>query len=273
MSVYPEGVGTHLKKASFSQDQIKNLKSSLPKNLIIRIYGLAGVGKGTVSKMLADTLSIPNLESSLILRCATFIYKKLDLDLTDKNTDLVFEKMDISVDSGKLIFGMEGEAISKPELKSAFVDKNINTYSSNLYVRSKFDEALDDLVQRVFDSACVADGRGSHEPYLVNAEKHGFKVVRILVDADQKIKAERYYQEYLKQEKVKNPDFQETEDLKDKVLKEFELAILGRDKKDIKNIEDKGIGLISEDSGILDTSYLTPQECLETALSFISSRL
>lgn len=273
MSVYPENVGIKLTKKSFSSSQIQALKAKLPKNLIIRVYGLAGVGKGTLSKMLAKTLDIPNMESSLILRCATFIYENRNLVLNQENTDRVFEDMDIFVENNELKFGLNGAKIEKSQLKSAKIDKKVTKYSSDLYVREKFDKTLDDLVQRVFDSAIVADGRGAFEPYLLNAEKHDFKIIRILVDADQKIKAKRYYQEYIKNQILDNPDFIETDDLKDKVLAEFEQAILDRDKKDIANIIDKNIGLISEDSGILDTSYLTPQEALETALDFIASNI
>ena len=272
MSVYPKNIGIKLTKKSFSEKDIENLKKELPKNLILRVYGLAGVGKGTLSKMLAKTLEIPNMESSLILRCATFIYENKNLPLNKENTDQVFQDMDIYIENQELKFGLNGAKIEKSQLKTANIDKNVTKYSSDLYVREKFDKALDDLVQRVFDSAIVADGRGAFEPYLLNAEKHGFKVIRILVDADQKVKAQRYYQEYIKNQILADPDFIETEDLKEKVLTEFEQAILERDKKDVANIIDKKIGLISEDSGFLDTSNLTPQEALETALEFVNSQ-
>ena len=273
MSIYPENIGIKLTKKTFSKVQIEALKNKLPKNLILRVYGLAGVGKGTLSKMLAQTLEIPNMESSLILRCATFIYENKNLPLNKENTDQVFEDMDIYVENQELKFGLNGAKIEKKDLKTANIDKKVTKYSSDLYVREKFDKALDNLVQRVFDSAVVADGRGAFEPYLLNAQQYGFQVIRILVDADQKVKAKRYYQEYVKNQILANPDFIETDNLKDKVLKEFEQAILERDKKDVANIEDKKIGLISQDSGILDTSHLTPGEVLETALSFVENQL
>ncbi len=273
MSVYPKGIATNLTKTSFSKEKIKKLKNTLPKNLIIRVYGLAGVGKGTLSQMLSETLDIPNLESSLILRCATYIYEKLQLDLTNLNTDKVFNEMDIYVVDGKLKFGLDGEEIKKDKLKNPFIDAHVTKYSTDLYVRQKFDEALDDLVQRVLDSACVADGRGSHEPYLVNAENHGFRVIRILVDTDRKIKAERYYDNYLKNKKKEDPNYQDTNQEKKQILEEFKETIIARDEKDIKNIKEKGIGLISKDSGFIDSSYMTPQEVLETALNFIEQQI
>jgi cytidylate kinase len=140
-------------------------------------------------------------------------------------------------------------------------------------VRQKFDEKLVDLVENKIASACVADGRGSHEPYLVRAEKNGMQVIRILVDADYEVRAERYYQDYLRKQQTNNPNFQETPELRNQVLEEFKQTIVQRDERDAQTIQEQEIGLISPDSGILDTSHKTPQEVLETALTFISEQL
>ena len=272
-SVYPEGVGINLSYQKFSHTQVKSLKQNLPKNVLIRVYGLAGVGKGTLSKMLAETLEIPNLESSLILRCVTHIYLDKDFDLTETNTDLVFKNFKIEIKNQQLNFTYKSKILPKEILKAPIIDKNITKYSSNLYVRKKFDQSLSNLVQKSLKSAAVADGRGSHEPYLIEAEKNNFLVIRVLLDAKTEIKAERYYENFVKIEKAKNPDFQETESKKQAVLKEFEKNILDRDQKDVQNILDKKIGLISEDTGVIDTSFLTPNQVLETVLNFVQKKI
>jgi len=272
-SVYQEGVGINLSYQKFSHTQVKSLKQNLPKNVLIRVYGLAGVGKGTLSKMLAETLEIPNLESSLILRCVTHIYLDKDFDLTETNTDLVFKNFKIEIKNQQLNFTYKSKILPKEILKAPIIDKNITKYSSNLYVRKKFDQSLSNLVQKSLKSAAVADGRGSHEPYLIEAEKNNFLVIRVLLDAKTEIKAERYYENFVKIEKAKNPDFQETESKKQAVLKEFEKNILDRDQKDVQNILDKKIGLISEDTGVIDTSFLTPNQVLETVLNFVQKKI
>jgi cytidylate kinase len=272
MSVYPQGIGLYLAKNSFSAENLNVLKSKLDKNLIFRVFGLAGVGKGTLSEMLSETLEIPHIESGLIIRCATFIYQDLKLELTDENTDLVFAKMEILADK-ELSFFYNNQKIAKSELKKPIIDENVTYYSSNLYLRKKFDDALDNLIQNTIQTACVADGRGSAEPYLLNAEDTGKTVIRLLLDTDINIKAERYYQHFVRQEKLKNPDYKENPEEKNRILTEFQTTILARDQKDIDNIISKNLGLISKDTAVVNTSFMTPQEVLETVLNYIDFRI
>jgi cytidylate kinase len=272
MSVYPQGIGLYLAKNSFLAENLNVLKSKLDKNLIFRVFGLAGVGKGTLSEMLSETLEIPHIESGLIIRCATFIYQDLKLELTDENTDLVFAKMEILADK-ELSFFYNNQKIAKSELKKPIIDENVTYYSSNLYLRKKFDDALDNLIQNTIQTACVADGRGSAEPYLLNAEDTGKTVIRLLLDTDINIKAERYYQHFVRQEKLKNPDYKENPEEKNRILTEFQTTILARDQKDIDNIISKNLGLISKDTAVVNTSFMTPQEVLETVLNYIDFRI
>jgi len=270
---YPKNIGKILEKATFSQDQLESLKNNLSKKVIIRVYGLAGVGKGTLSESLAKSLQIPNLESSMILRIATFGYLKLGLELSDLNTQKVFEKIDIKVVDNSLEFYFENKFVDRKSLKNPVIDKNVTDFSSDLFVRQKFDDTLDNLVQKVFKTAVVADGRGAFEPYLLKAEKSGFKIIRVLLDSSDEIKAKRYYRGFIKSEKAKNPDFDEKVINKQEFLKEFEKTVVQRNQKDITNILDKKIGLISKDSGLIETSNLSPQEVLETTLDFIAKSL
>jgi cytidylate kinase len=274
---YPKNIGKKISKKSFNldknSDQLRYLKQVLSKKTIIRVYGLAGVGKGTLSKNLSDILEIPNLESSMILRAATFGYLKLNLELNQKNTKTVFDKIDIKVVNNNLVFSFENQFLEKKDLKSPIIDKNVTNFSSNKFVRERFDQTLDKIVQETFKSSCVADGRGALEPYLVKAENLGIKVIRILLDSDDETKAERYYQSFIATKKNKNPNFFEDLSHKQEFLEEFEKTVIARNKKDIENILDKKIGLISEDSALIDTSDLSPKEVLETTLDFIQKSL
>lgn len=270
---YPSNIGIKLSKNSFDFKNLEELKKNLPKKAIIRVYGLAGVGKGTLSENLAKILEIPNLESSLILRAATFGYLKLDLELSEQNTQKIFEKIDIKVVDNHLEFYFERQLLSKKQLKSPEIDKNVTNFSSNVFMRQQFDETLDELVQQTFETACVADGRGALEPYLLKAEKSGFRVIRILLDSSDEVKAKRYYENFIKQKKDKDPIFVEQMEDKEEFLEQFEKTIVQRNNKDIQNILDKNLGLISQDSGLIDTSEFLPQEVLETALDFIQKSL
>lgn len=266
MSVYPKNLAINLSSKPFDSKKTIELKNNLPNNLIIRVYGLAGVGKGTLSKSLADTLGIPNIESSFILRCATHIFQEMNLDFSKENIDKVFAEFKVSTDQSGLVFDWKGKKISDKELKTPKVDELVPVVAQIPHVREKFDTTLDNVVLEL-NKPLVADGRGSHEPYLVKAEKRGWKVVRLLLDASDEIKADRYLAKYLS----KHPNL--NSDQKEDIIKEFKKTVVERNHQDVKNILDKNLGLISEDSGFIDTSNMSPQEVLETALNFVQESL
>lgn len=266
MSIYPANIAKKLEYQLFNLENITDLRNSLPQNLIIRIYGFAGVGKGTISKMLSDALGVANLESSFILRCATYIYLDLKLELDDDNTDLVFSKMKVWMDDKALNFEYNGISLTAKVLKTPEIDRNVAIFAQNQHIRNKFDDYLDCLVKES-KKPFIADGRGSHEPYLVKAEQRGQPIIRILLDASDEVKAERYLASYL----IKNPQAKKEEQAK--ILEEFKNTILVRNDQDAKNIIEKNLGLISTDSGLIDTSDLNPNQVLETSLNFIQKRL
>lgn len=266
VSIYPSNIAQKLDYNQFNLDSIPDLAKRFPKNLIIRIYGFAGVGKGTISKMLSDSLNIANVESSFILRCVTLIYLDLKLDITNDNTDLVFSKMKVWTDSKSLNFEYNNSPVTAKELKTPEIDKQVPILAQNQYIRDKFDDYLDNLVQSM-DKAFIADGRGSHEPYLVKAEKRGQPIIRILLDASDEVKAERYLAAFM----AKNPDADKEKQLE--ILEEFKNTIIVRNNRDAQNIIEKNLGLISADSGLIDTSDFTATEVLEIALNFIDSKL
>lgn len=266
MSFYPSNITPKLEYSSFDLNNVSSLKTRLPKKSIIRIYGLAGVGKGTVSKMLADTLGIANVETSFILRCVTYIYLDLKLELNDTNTDLVFSKMKVWIDDKSLKFEYKDTLLDTKDLKTPQIDKQVPIFAQNQHIRNKFDSYLDTLVQNI-ELPFIADGRGSHEPYLVKAESRGQKIIRILLDASDEIKAERYLAAFI----VKNPAATREQQLL--ILEEFKNTILVRNTQDVENIIKKNLGLISSDSGFIDTSNFTPAQVLETCLAFIEKKL
>jgi len=266
VSIYPNNIAKKLEYSEYNFDNIEFLKSKLPKNLIIRIYGFAGVGKGTVSKMLSQALDIANVETSFILRCATYIYQDLGLELNNQNTDLVFSKMKVWVDSQSLKFEYKDKPLTSIELKTPQVDQQVPIVAQNQYIRDKFDDYLDNLVKDM-QKAFISDGRGSHEPYLVKAEERGQLVIRILLDASDEVKAERYLAAFI----AKNPEANKQTQIQ--VLEEFKNTIIARNNKDAQNIIEKNLGLISSDSGLIDTSNFTTNQVLETALDFINSKL
>lgn len=270
MSVYPENVGSKIIQSTFSLLQIQSLKQDLPKDTIVRVYGLSGVGKGTLSEKISESLAIPCLNSGLIWRAITYICLDLQIPPTTLDTRIITDNLITNIDLQGLYFFYNQKKLLESDLKNNSIDKEVYKFAQNQILRDLFDDILQDILFTQKKTPIVSDGRGSHEPYLVEAENRKYKVIRILVDCDQEVKTQRYFLQYAKNHPefdLKNPDS------KEKLINEFKQDIVTRDQKDVENIIAKNLGLISEDTGILDNSTLTPQQTLETALAYIERRL
>lgn len=273
MSIYPDSLGIHLSKNSLTFDQIENIKSSLPKNVIVRIFGFAGAGKGTLSQILSSYLSIPNVESSLIWRAATHIFEELTLPITPKNGKLVFSKIQTTTGEGNTLnIVYDGILLEKSVLKRSFIDEKVSIYSSVDFLREEFYDKLVSFLKSI-SSSCILDGRGAYPRYIKDMEANGYNIIRIFLDARDDVKAERYYLAKIGKLKLKNSNFVESESEKIKIINEFKLAIVERNKNDWETWLRLNMGTLTEDTGVLDTSDLNEQETAQTALAFIKSRI
>jgi cytidylate kinase len=269
MSVYPKNVGNPIIPTSFSLEQTWQLKDSLPKNLIIRIYGLSGVGKGTVSDKLAEVLAIPSLNTGLIWRAITFLALDRGIEPTTTQTQEITDNLTTGLDLDGLNFVYEGKKLTISDLKNNLIDKEVFKFAQNQILRDLFDQILTQIVLDKGNTPIISDGRGSHEPYLVEAEKRGYQIIRILVDCNLEVKTQRYFLQYAKS----HPDFHDSPEVHAKLLEQFKKDIFTRDEQDVANIVAKNLGLISEDTAILDNSYLNPEQTLQSALAYIQSRV
>lgn len=273
MSYYPSDVGIKLTKQSFDEVKIEHLKKTLPKNLIIRVYGMAGVGKGTLSGSLASVLGIPNLDSGKIWRALTYIYKKLELKDTPENTDKVFSELKVE-DTGHLVNLFHNDKLLEHDnLKNEFIDSRVFLYASKEANQQKFFKFNSNIYQNIMKTAFVLDGRGANPPDVKLAEEGGMQVIRILLDANEEVIIQRYIDNHIKINRASDPDFVLTDEASEKLKQEVKTTIIARNKRDVETQQKLGNGLVSKDSGIIDSSYMSPQEVLETALSFINSRL
>ncbi len=272
MSVYPENIGIRLQKASFNNEQIVDLKNTLPAKLIISVDGLAGVGKGTLGKNLSKVLEIPHLHTGLLYRTFTYIYEDQGFELNSENTAKVAELVDAKIANNSLEMSYKGEVLHYTDLNNKFIDTALNKYTSNLLLRQKVDECMVDIVLEL-KSPFVLDVRGESNPYQTIPEKNGFKVVRLILETDLEEKVQRRYLDHIKIAQEKDPNFHDTEENRQKVLKQCREAIVIRDNQDLESIKKTNIGLITPESAIINTTNLSIHEVLETALHFIKTEI
>lgn len=264
LSPYPNNIGKILQP---KPDQFK-----LGQKTIVRIFGLAGAGKGTLAKQLVDYYNIDNLETSYILRSATYIYLQLELEFNNDNTTKVFQQIEITFENKKLSFIWKKDLFTKIqltdlELRSNMVQEKVAILSGNPLFRAQYYERINYILNHLICRPVILDGRGSNTPYLNQAENDGFKVIRIFLWADTQSSFERYKIAYKQRSQINI--WSDNDEFKCKL--EFKTNIADRNLQDYQNAVSNNLGLLTPDTGIIDTSDLTPIQVLQVAVDFIQS--
>jgi len=273
MSLSLENVGIKVPIKTFTENQIQLLKSKLPTKTIIRIFGFAGTGKGTLSQRIATLLDIPNLESSLILRAITMVFEDLGLSITPKSVETIAELLEfLPGEKNEITSYLQGKLIPRSQLKSPSVDAKVGFYSASPIIREKYYEILSKFLM-ILTKPSVLDGRGAYPPYITTAEKAGFQIIRIFLDCRDDVNAHRYYLSHINKLQATNTNYIETEAEKKQILSDFKKGILERNLLDLRTWEDQRMGVITSDSGLLDTSDLTPDQVTESALAFVWDKI
>jgi CMP/dCMP kinase len=210
-------------------------------NPIIAIDGPVGVGKSSVASSLAERLGFLYIDTGAMYRAVTLKAMNRSLDLQNKDklaemvadTELQFKRID-----GVLRIFCDGvdvsDAIRLPE-----VSKNTSPVADTLAVR----ERLVALQQAMgAQGGLVMEGRDISTVVFPDAE------IKLYLEADPRIRAERRYQELLA--KGKEVTFEETyQDL------------LERDTRD----RERPVGAlqVADDAIVFDTSKLTQSEVID----------
>lgn len=266
-SPYPNNIGKILNP--------KSHQFELDKKTIIRIFGLAGAGKGTLAKQLVDYYNIDNLETSYILRSATYIYLQLGLEFNNENTKVVFEQIEVTFYDKKLHFYWIKQndykiKLTDKELRSNEVQAKVAVFSGNPEFRIQYYNKINYALNNLIDCAVILDGRGSNTPYLNQAEEDGFKVVRIFLWASEKSNYERYKAAYKIRNEITELNWF-TED-EEKCRAEYKTNISERNIQDYENAVSNKLGLLTPETGIIDTSNLSPIQVLQVAVDFIQTQ-
>jgi len=155
-------------------------------SMVITVDGPSGVGKGTMSQMLADRLGWQLLDSGALYRITAFAASESGIDLNDeaavaeiaRNLDVVFRTADSGV---------------KVELSGRDISSDIRTETAgnNASIIAALPAVREALLQRQRDFATapglIADGRDMGTTVFPNS------VLKFYLTASAEVRAERRY--------------------------------------------------------------------------------
>ena len=216
-------------------------------SFIVGIDGPAGTGKGTITSVISKEMGLVNIDTGATYRCVALyaLRNNVKLEEKDKIISLLDEiDIDIKNDNGIQTIFLNGEDVSK-EIRSKEVSSIVSQVSSIKEVRFKMVDVQRKLAE---GKDVIMEGRDITTYVFPNAD------VKIYLDADENIRAERRYKEL--KEKGTDISFEE-------VLENIRL----RDKNDKE--KEMGALKIAEDAVYVDTSNLSIEEVKEKVKSII----
>lgn len=181
--------------------------------MVVAVDGPAGSGKGTVTKRIEEELGFLNLDTGATYRCVALETLRRGLRLEDEEKIIeVANQIDIKIDNkGKQdIILLNGEDVSK-EIRTKEVTAIVSPISSIIPVREKMVEVQRKLAK---GKDVIVEGRDIGTVVFPNAE------VKIYLDANENVRAERRYKENLEKhidmtfeevlENIKKRDYNDT---------------------------------------------------------------
>lgn len=154
----------------------------------IAVDGPASSGKSSIASCVAEKFNFRYVNTGLLYRLATYLALKNNWDF-DRDENLIvnaLSKSNIDAFSDYLIFN--GETLSL-ELRSQEVDSNVSLVAQKPNIRKVVNEILSKLV---FENCVIMDGRDIGTEVLKDAD------LKFFIDADKNIRAERRYNDAIK---------------------------------------------------------------------------
>ena len=158
--------------------------------MIVAIDGPAGVGKGTITKLVAKDMNLVNIDTGATYRCValSMINKGIKLEETEKiieNTKKI--KIDIKNENGVQTIYLDGENVTD-KIRTSEVNKIVSPVSSIVEVR----KIMVDLQRKLAEGKdVIMEGRDIGTVVFPNAD------VKIYLDATEDERARRRYKENL----------------------------------------------------------------------------
>lgn len=157
-------------------------------SFVVAIDGPAGSGKGTVTKLIAESLNFITVDTGAMYRCVTLEALRKEIQADD---DINIKKMmdNISIELKKIdniqkVY-LNGEDVTN-EIRTPEIDKNVSKYSAIPYVREKITPIQRKMGQ---NENIIMEGRDIGTVVFPDAD------VKIFLDAsDEEIANRRYKQ-------------------------------------------------------------------------------
>jgi cytidylate kinase len=262
MFPYPDNVGIVIPVIKTST--YKDFSTIDLSNTILTIYGLPSTGKGTLSKIIAKRLNLPVFDTGVLYRVFTFFVTSQNLEVSEESILKFKESINLDLKNGKITTEIFGKEIENHQIRNPEIDKKMGDFTKLPIVRAAVDELIAGFVLK---SPFVTDGRGAFDGYLVQAERQGIRVIRVLLQAQQNERVRRRFIDYLALERGNELTSKDVENL----WKKCEEVVKYRDEEEVLKDKTLGLGMISEDSGILDTTNLSIEEAAEAVLGWVNS--
>ena len=210
-------------------------------SFVVAIYGPAGSGKGTITKLVGEKTGLINIDTGAMFRCVTLamLRQNIKLDEEDKIKQLLENiEIDLLEEHGNQKVMLNGEDVTK-EIREKNVNDFVSPVSTIKIVRNK----LLDLQRKVAEEKkVIMEGRDIGTTVFPNAD------VKIYLDASCEERAKRrLLQNQEKGIQTSYEDALENVKARDKMDSEREIAPLRR----------------AEDAIYIDSTNMSIEEVVE----------
>lgn len=214
----------------------------------IAIDGPSAAGKSTIAQLLADKYNLIKLDTGAMYRCVGYLIKELNLDVEDEDSVLnVFDNFDLEIKADETII------LNNKVINDKIRNDAISMLASRASKHQKVREKLVSLQQDIAKSkGYILEGRDIGTVVLPDA------LIKIYLEADVSIRAERRYKEYM--EKDMEVKFKDIED----DIKKRDHQDINRKHSPLKK---------AKDASVIDVSYSTINEVIENISNIIDKRL
>ena len=219
-------------------------------SFVVAIDGPAGTGKGTITNLISKEMNLVSIDTGATYRCVALYAIENNLNPEDKNK-IIESLNDINInminDRGVQKVFLNGKDVSK-EIRGKDIPLVASKISSIKEVREKLVEIQRNLAK---GKDVIMEGRDITTVVFPNAD------VKIYMDADEKERAKRRYEE------MKDKGIETT-------FEEVLTSIRLRDKSD----KEKEVGAlkIADDAIYLDTTNLSIVEVKEQVKRIIENK-
>jgi cytidylate kinase len=260
MYPYPENVGIIIPAVSSNNSKVSSIDLN---RTIITIFGLPSTGKGTLSREVAKRLELPVFDTGLLYRVATYYFINSNLEVNPDNLVKFKNSIKIDLENNQILVLLDGLKLDDSQIRNPEIDTKIGLYAKQPPIRAVVDSLIAGFVLK---SSFVTDGRGANDGYLLEAEKQGFKVVRVLLQAEQTERIRRRFVDYLALERGKEI----TATIVEKLWKTCEETVKLRDEEEIIKEKTLNLGMVTDQTGVLDTTQLGVSEAVEAVLGWLN---